>query len=89
MKERALQRDLAKEKEKLKERSIAMVEEQVETLRKQLRDWEKQTKLNKKAADLQGRLAEQRVDYDCKLRVLDEIKRDKAKHERHMELVKE
>jgi hypothetical protein len=34
MKERALQRDLAKEKEKLKERSIAMVEEQVETLRK-------------------------------------------------------
>ena len=42
-----------------------------------------------KREDLHGKLNEQRAEYASKMKILDEIKRDKARHEKQQQDINE
>lgn len=81
-KQKAMLREFQRERHSLKEKSVAMIEAQVEEQRAKLQKEMEAAKVGQKKGDLHEKLGEQKVEYQRKMKILDEIKRDKARHER-------
>lgn len=88
-KEKILSRDLLKDKLALKDKTINMIEGQVDQQRASLSADIKASKAGAKREDLHGKLNEQRAEYARKMKILDEIKSDKASHERQQQDIAE
>ena len=88
-KEKALLRDLQRDKHQLREKTVSMIENQVDEARIKLQNDLKMSRLDGKKQDLHGKLTEQRREYEHRMKILDEIKRDKQKQEEREKALKE
>lgn len=76
-KEKALLRDLQRDKHGLREKTVQMIESQVEEARIKLQNDLKMSSIEGKKQDLHGKLEIQKQEYEHRMKILDEIKRDK------------
>lgn len=88
-KEKIMSRDLIKDRLALKERTVNMIEGQVEEQRIKLQLDMKNVKMGAKKEDLHGKLAEQKEEYNRNMSIIQEIKRDKERQATQEATVKE
>ena len=72
-------RDFQKEKHSLREKSVAMIEKQIEDQRVALQTQLDRAETGARKEQLHEKLGEQRKEYQNKLQILEEIKREKHK----------
>lgn len=80
-KEKALMRDWQREKKDLRDRTIQMIEQQVEEQSAKLKADFEAVKQNRVRTEMHANLEELRVDYSEKMAIIEEIKREKELRE--------
>ena len=82
-------REFQRERHSLKEKSVAMIEAQVEEQKQKLQKEMEAAKVDQRKGDLHEKLGEQKAEYERKMKIIEEIKRDKARQERQSQLIKD
>lgn len=88
-KEKALLRDWQREKQELKEKTVAMIEQQVEEQSQRLKKEFEQMKMSRIKAEKHDNLDELRKEYQYKMDIIEEIKREKELREKQTVMIKE
>ena len=88
-KSKALYRDWERDKKELKDKTIKMIEEEVEETKEKLLKELEQYRLESKKEKKHAKLEEKRKDYEEKMRIIQEIEEDKKRHEQEEQLKKE
>lgn len=82
-------REFQRERHNLKEKSVAMIEAQVEEQKQKLQKEMEAARIDQRKGDLHEKLGEQKAEHQRKMKIIEEIKRDKARHERQAQLIKD
>ena len=85
----ALHRELIRDRLALKDKTIALIEQQVEEQRQKLSRDIDQSIQDEKRAGLKAKLADQRHEFEHKMKVIEEIKLQKFKQEEQERMVRE
>ena len=88
-KEKALLRDWNREKQELKDKTVQMIEAQVEEQSQKLKADFEFMKSNRIKSEKHTNLEEQRDDYSRKMEVIDEIKREKELRTQQVNMIKD
>lgn len=88
-KQKALRRDLQRDRINLKEKTVAMIEQQVEEQKLKLQKDIEIMHLEGKKQGLHEKLNEQKQDYEHKMKVIEEIKLQKQRQQEQQSMLKE
>lgn len=88
-KEKALLRDWHREKKELKEKTVAIIETQIEEQSQKLKAEYEAMKMNRVKSEKHSNLEELRVDYQQKIEIIEEIKREKEFRLKQQQMKKE
>jgi hypothetical protein len=80
-KEKALLREWAVKRQELKERTIKLIEDQVDETQQALKNAYEMNRQQRIKAEKHEKLDEQRREYEWKMNIINEIKREKAARE--------
>ena len=80
-KEKALLRDWNREKQELKDKTVQMIEEQIEEQSQKLKTEFEQMKMSRIKSEKHANLEEHRAEYQQKMQIIEEIRREKELRE--------
>lgn len=78
---KALYRDWERDKKELKDKTVKMIEEEVEETKEKLLKGLEQYRMESKKEKKHAKLDEKRKGYEEKMRIIQEIEEDKNQHE--------
>ena len=78
---KALYRDFERDKQELKDKTVKLIEQEVEETKSKLLKELEQFRMDSKKERKHAKLDEKRKDYEEKMRVIREIEEDKRRHE--------
>ena len=85
-KEKALLRDWHREKKELKEKTIQVIEAQIEEHSQKLKADYEAMKMSRIKSEKHSNLEELRIDYQSKMNIIEEIKREKELREKQLQM---